>query len=48
MQEAAVNRAQRVTELTAVVRSGSYQVDAKAVSHDMVSLAISSGSNEGS
>lgn len=46
MQDAAVSRAQRVSELTAAVRSGSYQVDAKAVSHDIVSQAIASGSNE--
>src|ERR1039458_4789553 len=38
MQEAATSRAQRITEMTAAVRSGSYQVDAKAVSQDLVSL----------
>ena len=46
MQEAAASRAQRVTQLTAAVRSGSYQADAKAVSHDLVSQAIASGSHE--
>jgi flagellar biosynthesis anti-sigma factor FlgM len=46
MQDAAASRTQRVTELTAAVRSGTYQVDAKAVSHAMVSQAISSGGNE--
>lgn len=45
MQGAAVSRAQRVTELTAAVRSGSYLADAKAVSHSLVSEAISSGGN---
>ena len=45
MQDAAVSRAQRVTELTAAVRSGTYQVDPKAISHAMVSQAISSGGN---
>lgn len=45
MQDAALSRAQRVAELTETVRSGSYQVDAKAVSHAMVNQAISSGSS---
>jgi flagellar biosynthesis anti-sigma factor FlgM len=45
MQDAGASRAQRVTELTAAVRAGSYQVDAKAVSHALVSQALSSGSS---
>jgi flagellar biosynthesis anti-sigma factor FlgM len=44
MQAASASRAQRITELTAAVRSGSYQVDSQALSHSMVSQAISSGS----
>jgi flagellar biosynthesis anti-sigma factor FlgM len=44
MEATSASRAQRVAELTAAVRSGSYQVDASAVSHAMVSQAISSGS----
>jgi flagellar biosynthesis anti-sigma factor FlgM len=43
MQEAAVSREQRISQLTAAVRSGSYQVDPAAVSHAMVNEAISSG-----
>ena len=43
MQDATINRAQRISELTAAVRSGSYQVDAAAVSQAMVNQAISSG-----
>ena len=43
MQAAAASRAQRIGELTAAVRSGTYHVDAKALSHSMVSQAISSG-----
>jgi flagellar biosynthesis anti-sigma factor FlgM len=43
-EEAAANRAQHIVELTAAVRSGSYQVDARTISHAMVSGAISSDS----
>ena len=45
MQEASATRANRIEALSASVRSGSYQVDAAAVSHAMVSQAISSGSS---
>ncbi len=45
MQDATVSRTQRINELSAAVRSGSYQVDATAVSHAMVNQAISSGSS---
>ncbi|MEO8592004.1 MAG: flagellar biosynthesis anti-sigma factor FlgM [Candidatus Solibacter sp.] len=45
MQDVSASRVQRLNELSAAVRSGSYQVDAKAVSHAMVSQAISSGSS---
>jgi flagellar biosynthesis anti-sigma factor FlgM len=45
MQADAASRVQRVTELTAAVRSGSYQADAKAVSHALVNQALSSGSS---
>src|ERR1700686_1086995 len=40
-QESATSRAQHIGELTAAVRSGTYQVNTKAVSHAMVSRAIS-------
>ncbi len=43
VQAAAVSRAQRMSDLTAAVRSGTYQVDAKAISHSMVSQSVSSG-----
>ena len=43
MQAAAASRSQRISELTAAVRSGSYQVDGKAISHALVNEAISSG-----
>ena len=43
MQAAAASRAQRVSELSLAVRSGTYQADASAVSHAMVSQALSSG-----
>ena len=42
MEAAAASRAQRIVELTGAVRSGSYQVDAKTISHAMVNDAISS------
>lgn len=45
MEAATASRAQRVSALTDAVRSGSYQVDPSAVSHSMVSQAISSASN---
>ncbi len=44
VQAAAASRAQRIGELTAAVRSGTYHVDASAISHAMVSSAISSAS----
>lgn len=43
MQASAASRTQRIAELTAAVRSGNYRVDAQALSHSMVSQAISSG-----
>jgi flagellar biosynthesis anti-sigma factor FlgM len=44
MQAASASRAQRITELTAAVRSGTYKVDSQALSHTMVSQAISPSS----
>ena len=44
MQDAATSRTRRVSEVSAAVRSGSYQVNAEAVSHALVNQAISSGS----
>ncbi len=43
LQTAAASRAQRISELTAAVRSGTYQADAQAISRSMVSQALSSG-----
>src|SRR5664279_6073098 len=40
MQATAASRAQRVSELSQAVRSGTYQVDASAVSHALVSQAL--------
>jgi|SRR5450432_1821054 len=45
MQDAAATRSQHIQELSAAMRSGSYRADAKAVSHAIVSQAISSGSS---
>lgn len=44
MQASSASRAQRISALTSAVRSGTYQVDPQAVSHSMVSQAISSSS----
>ena len=43
MQAASASRVERVAQLTASVQSGSYKVDSQALSHSMVSQAISSG-----
>jgi flagellar biosynthesis anti-sigma factor FlgM len=43
MQAASASRVERVAQLTAAVQSGSYKVDSQALSHSMVSQAISSG-----
>ena len=43
MQAASAKQSQRITALTAAVRSGQYQMDSQVVSHAMVSQAISAG-----
>ena len=43
MQAASAQQSQRITDLTAAVRSGQYQMDSQIVSHAMVSQAISAG-----
>jgi len=43
MQAASAKQSQRITDLTAAVRSGQYQMDSQIVSHAMVSQAISAG-----
>lgn len=44
MQAASASRVERIAQLAAAVRSGSYKVDVQALSHSMVSQAIVSGS----
>lgn len=44
MQAESASRVEHIAQLTAAVRSGSYKVDSLALSHSMVSQAISSGS----
>ncbi len=43
LQATATSRAQRISERTAAVRSGSYSIDAHTISHSMVSEAVSGG-----
>ena len=45
MQSDSTSRSQTVAQLAAAVRSGSYQVDAAALSRALVDHAISSGQN---
>ena len=47
MQAGSGNRAQRVSELTQAVRSGTYQVDGAAVSRAMVDQALAMGKSAG-
>ena len=46
MANAETARSQRVAQIGAAVRSGTYQVDANAVSHSLVNHALMAGSDE--
>ena len=46
LQSDASARAQKVSQIAAAVQSGTYKVDAKAVSHAIVNQAISGGGSD--